>query len=140
MKEKIHRAMRVFSCILFCSILLSGRAIAKEEEMEVSSLTISDGEQDYGMLYGAPYSESDDSQWLTLKLEGRGLRVVNETGNDIVLIDRFGAIYINGKLINQDLSATDSSKDNNFSYGFMYFLVIVSLVLGGYNFIARKKR
>ena len=30
------------------------------------SISISDGEQEYGRLYGAPYSESDDSQWLII--------------------------------------------------------------------------
>lgn len=111
----------------------------KAEENEFSSITITDDGQEYGTLFGAPYSEIDDSQWLTLELGGRGLRIVNEEGDDVVLIDQFGAVYIDGQRIHSQQQTNDSEASNTFSYGFMYFLIMIALLLGGYNLIAKRK-
>ncbi len=129
----------IICCLLLvCIILLSNNVYARENSTETSSLTIIDGEQNYGSLYGAPYSDSDDSEWLTLNLKSRGLRIINEDGNDVVLIDKYGAVYINGKLCNPEESDEEAKPYAKFSYGFMYFLVIVSLLLSGYNFLTKK--
>ncbi len=138
--KKNHNILIILCCLLLvCVVLLPDNVYAQGNDTEISSLTITDGEQDYGILYGAPYSDSDDSKWLTLSLEGRGLRIINKEGNDIVLIDQFGAIYVDGKLCNPGESDAEAKPYAKFSYGFMYFLVVLSLMLSGYNFLIRKK-
>lgn len=139
MKKNIYKTANVIFCIIFCCLCLFNKVTAKEDNIEVPSISISDGEQEYGRLYGAPYSESDDSQWLTLKLGERGLRIVNDTDNDIVLIDKFGSVYINGQLCNPTSTEVDSKYNNESSLGFMYFLIIVSLLIGGYNLLTKKR-
>jgi len=140
MKGKISRLAEILICTACFALLLSGSVNAKEENTKVSSLTIFDEGQEYGELYGAPYSETDDSEWLTLKLGGRGLRIVGDDNTDIVLIDQFGFVYIGGQLCNPDSSVSDNNIKADFSYGFMYFLVIIALLLSGYNFIRGKKK
>ncbi len=137
-RKKIYKFSGIIFCLLFCILLQTDDLNAKDKDTEISELVITDGDQDYGTLYGAPYSESDTSKWLTLSLEGRGFRIVNNEGNDIVLIDQFGSVYINGILCNPVQDEDNSIAANRFSYGFIYFLVIVSLALNGYNFINRK--
>lgn len=139
MKVNYHIFIIINCLLLICIVLLPCSVHAQENDTETSSLKITDGEQDYGTLYGAPYSDSDDSEWLTLSLKGRGLRIINETGNDIVLIDQFGSVYIDGKLCNPVEAGAETKPYTKFSYGFMYFLVVVSLLLSGFNFFKMKK-
>ena len=70
----------------------------------------------------------------------RGLRIINEEGSDIVLIDQFGEVYLNGQRCNPEQEEKETGIRKDFSYGFMYFLVIVSLALGGYNVLTRKRQ
>lgn len=139
MRKKIYKTVNVIFCILFCYLCLFNKVTAKEENVEISSISISDGEHEYGSLYGAPYSDSDDSQWLTLKLGERGLRIVNDTNDDIILVDKFGSVYINGQLCKSTSTEVDSEFYNEFSFGFMYFLIIISLLIGGYNLLTKKR-
>lgn len=139
MRRRINRLLGIVLCVLCCTIFLSGDVVAQEEKVALSSLTISDEDQEYGMLYGSQYSDTDDSQWLTLKLSGRGLRIINEDNKDLVLVDQFGSVYVNGQLCNPEQGEKNDIVETDFTYGFMYFLVILSLLLGCYNFIARKK-
>ncbi len=140
MKKKKYILAGIIGCVMCCILLQSGNVSAKEEDMEMSSLNITDGEMEYGTLYGAPYSETDDSKWLTLKLGGRGLRIVNEEGIDVVVVDQFGGVYINGQKCNPEQEEEKAGVSSDFSYGFMYFMIVVSLGLGGYNFLTRKKK
>lgn len=139
MKKKVVGLAGMLLCMICFAALFSVNVKAKEENAEVSSLTISDGGQAYGELYGAPYSEADDSQWLTLKLGGRGLRIVDDNNADIVLIDKFGSVYIGGELCNPNQTENETGIKTDFSYGFMYFLVVVAVLLSVYNFAARRK-
>lgn len=123
---------------MFGILLYSGKVLA-EENIEVPSLTVIGEEKEYGTLYGAPYSETDDSEWLILELGGRGFRIINDEGSDIILIDQFGMVYINGEKCNPAPGNEKTDFNNNFSYGFMYFLIIISLGLCGYNLATRKK-
>lgn len=140
MRKRIAGLAGVLLCLICFLILLPESVKAREETTEVSSLTISGDGQAYGELYGAPYSETDDSKWLTLKLGGRGLRIVDDNHTDLVLIDQFGAVYIGGELCNPGQSGSQGSVKAEFSYGFMYFLVVLAIILGVYNFIAGKRR
>lgn len=145
-----NRILKMFT-LLFCIIIImnvSNVVMASEEQKrnsetmnmeEIEGLKFSDGERDFGALYGAQYSETDTSEWLTLQLGGRGLRIINNEGNDVVLVDQFGAVYINGQLCspNNDDSET---KTSSFSFGFMYFLIVISLILGITNIVLLKKK
>ena len=139
-RKRTYKCLGAVFCVLGCLLVLAGKAAAKEEGQETSSVTITDGEMEYGSLYGAPYSGTDDTQWLTLELGGRGLRIINEEGSDIVLIDQFGEVYLNGQRCNPEQEEKETGIRKDFSYGFMYFLVIVSLALGGYNVLTGKER
>ena len=139
MKRRIGRLAGTFFCLVCFAVLLSGNVKAEEENTEVSSLTISNDGQAYGELYGAPYSETDDSRWLTLKLGGRGLRIVDNNNVDIILIDQFGSVYIGGELCNPIQTEDKTGVKTDFSYGFMYFLVVVAILLSAYNFVTRRK-
>lgn len=139
-KKRIGRLAGVLFCLLCFLILLPENVKAGEETAAVSSLTISGDGQSYGELYGAPYSETDDSQWLTLKLGGRGLRIVDDNNTDLVLVDQFGSVYIGGELCNPGQTEGQGGVKADFSYGFMYFLVIAALLLGIYNFVAGRRR
>lgn len=113
--------------------------LSDERELEeTEGFKISNGETDYGAIYGAPYSEADTSEWLTLQLGGRGLRIVNSEGNDVVLVDQFGGVYINGQLCSPN-SDDNEEQMSSASSGLLYFLVIVSLILGVANVIMTKK-
>lgn len=141
------RILKMF-ILLFCIIIImnvSDVVMASEEQkgnseaMEIEGLKFSNGESDFGSLYGAQYSDTDTSEWLTLQLGGRGLRIVNNEGNDVVLVDQFGAVYINGQLCSPNND--DSEKQtSSFSFGFMYFLLIISLALGITNIVLLKKK
>jgi len=138
-KKRINRLVVMFVCFICFVMLLPEHATAEEENTKVSVLSISEGGQEYGALYGTPYSEVDDSRWLTLKLGGRGLRIINDDNTDIVLIDKFGSVYIGGQLCNPMREENSTDVKTDFSYGFMYFLLIVTLLLSIYNFLSRKK-
>ena len=139
MKKKISSLAGMLVCLLCFVVLLPENVIAKEEKTEVSSLIISHEGQQYGELYGAPYSETDDSDWLTLRMGGRGLRIVDDNNTDIVLIDQFGSVYIGGVLCNPGQMEEQENINTDFSYGFMYFLITIALLLSICNFFVRKK-
>lgn len=136
MKKNIKKFFGTIICLCVVSLLYAVNV--KAEEKETSEVVITDGNQEYGRIYGAPYSDEDDSKWLTVELEGRGLRVVNDEGNDVVLIDKFGYVYINGQPYNPQ-PQEENSINRGFSYGFMYFLIVIALILGIYNLITKKK-
>jgi hypothetical protein len=51
--------------------------------------------------------------------------------NDVVLLDQYGDVYVNGQLCTPDNADTDDvTVTGSFSFGFMYFLVIISLIMG----------
>lgn len=139
-RERIYKWLGIICCVMFCILLAIEKAMAATEDLETSSVTITDGKMEYGTLYGAPYSETDDTEWLTLKLGGRGMRIINDEGSDVVLIDQFGEVYMNGQRCNPEQKEKETIISSDFSYGFMYFLVIVSLGLGGYNLVTRKRQ
>lgn len=111
----------------------------KMKEME--GVRVTDGQNNYGEIYG----EMDEFGWLMLRLGERGLRIVNEEGNDIILIDKFGGIYMNGKVFINGELCMNNNDDNEFELynrllGFLYFLVIIALIFGISNFVVMKKK
>jgi len=110
------------------------------EMNEMEGVRVTDGQNNYGEIYG----EMDEFGWLMLRLGERGLRIVNEEGNDIILIDKFGGIYMNGKVfINGELCMNNNDDEfevYNRLLGFLYFLVIIALIFGISNCIVMKKK
>lgn len=147
MRNKIIKMIALTFCMMLITMNSVNVAWASEDSKdkeieleEVEGFRFSDGESNYGELYGAQYSDYDTSEWLTLQLGGRGLRIVNDEGNDVVLVDQFGAVYINGQLCAPDNDDSETVT-SSFSFGFMYFLVIISLILGVINInVIRKKK
>lgn len=107
---------------------------AKDIELEkVEGLQFSDGERNYGALYGTQYNGTDTQEWLTLQLEGRGLKIVNDDGTAIVMVDKYGGIYLSGTVyVNSEKyagNAAETSGFNNFNLMILYVMVMVLFVL-----------
>lgn len=128
MRRKI---ITIIFIILICSIPLS--AFASEKNNEV---TIGDS---YGTIYGTERNpeQGDTSKWLTIQNGDSGVRIVAKDGKEIVAIDNYGGIYLSGDVFmnGQKINPNQSYKAN----GFMYLLIIISLVLNGYLLITRHK-
>lgn len=43
-----------------------------------------------------PIRGGGSEAWAEIPIDGRGIKIVNEDGAEIVLIDKFGGIYLNG--------------------------------------------
>ena len=129
--------MRKILCTLGCFMLLmiSIVGVSTNEvwaDTKDDSYTIINGDDYYGTLYGSQYSADDDSKWVTLKMGGQGFRIVNQDDNEIIMVDKYGGIYINGEQV-------DQKDDQRVPYGFLYLLVVISLLLNVINFIRRNK-
>lgn len=129
MKKKIC----LYLCFLFFIFLIDCPKTIFAKETDDSSIAITDGETEYGEIYGSTYGEDDDSRWLTVKLKERGLRVIDSEGKDLLLIDQFGGIYINGQLV--ELNANTNSvepvneKQRETTVSFLYLLLIINLAV-----------
>lgn len=140
MKKYMHRnrGIKGFIVLLFCLLCINVATVYASEEKESEKIIITDGEQEYGSIYGSEYSDTDDTKWLTVKLAERGLRIVNAEGQDIVLVDQYGSVYINGQPVNNFEQEDNNTIKNDFSFGFMYFLIVVSLGLNVFVLIKKK--
>lgn len=81
--------------------------------------------------------EGDTSNWLTLQAGEIGVRVVNREGNELIAVDNFGGIYLNGDVYIKDqkledkLTSTEAEerRETQIGNGFLYFLLVVSLFM-----------
>ena len=85
--------------------------------------------------------ESDD--WIVVSPgeSGRGVKIVDENGKAVVSVDRYGGVYVDGKLyVNGKEYKEDSSMKAAFTpiNGFLYAAVLLSLVFS--LFALTKKR
>lgn len=85
--------------------------------------------------------ESDD--WIVVSPgeSGRGVKIVDENGKAVVTVDRYGGVYVDGKLyVNGKEYKEDDSMKAAFTpiNGFLYAAVLLSLVLS--LFALTKKR
>lgn len=127
----------LFSAVLVLIVFfnLSIKVFANSEAIEFGE----NGE--YGSIYGAEYDpeNGDTSKWLTIQPNGIGVRIVGDNNQDIFRVDKYGGVYVNGKLYvnNEEYISTHPGMftPNN---GFMYMLVIVSLGLNGYLLLKRR--
>lgn len=95
---------------------------------------------EYGSVYGSERNpaKGDTSKWLTVQNGETGTRIVSKDGKELVAVDNYGGIYING-----DLYLNSKKFDPNQKYianGFMYLLIIISLALNVYLVSSHKKQ
>lgn len=104
----------------------------------MGTFAVSAAETDYGTAGVITESErapeqGDHSNWLTIQSKDAGVRVVNNEGRELVAVDNFGGIYLNGDVyLNSKLLNPDAFQLGN---GFLYLLLIVSLGLNIVNLI-----
>ena len=126
--KKIILICNCFVLSIICFTLFFSNVIWAETRD--NSYTITEDDNYYGTLYGSSYSEEDETKWITLKLGSRGFRLVNQEDQEIVVIDEYGGVYINGESINLT--------NNRVPYGFLYLLIVISLLLNVVNFFKRR--
>ena len=83
---------------------------------------------------------SDD--WIVVSPgeSGRGIKIVDENGKAVVTVDRYGGVYVDGKLyVNGKEYKEDDSMKAVFTpiNGFLYAAVLLSLVLSIFGFTRR---
>ncbi len=129
----MSRKLIVFAAAAVSICMLWFFAGTVQADVKDSSFTVEDGDSYYGTLYGAPYSENDDSKWLTLKVGGRGLRVVNSADEEILMVDQYGGVYLQG-------TKAAGASEEHISNGFLYLLIVASLALNVINFVKKPKQ
>lgn len=129
MRKKIRT---IISIIILCSIPFYAFASEKKNEINIGD--------EYGTIYGTERNpeQGDTSKWLTIQNGDSGVRIMAKDGKEIVAVDNYGGIYLNGDVFmnGEKIDPKQSYKSN----GFMYLLIIISLVLNGYLLINRRKK
>lgn len=97
------------------------------------------GVQDFGTAGNVSVQQqSNDSggsdDWIVVSpgVSGRGVKIVDENGKAVVTVDRYGGVYVDGKLyVNGKEYKEDDSMKAAFTpiNGFLYAAVIFSLLL-----------
>lgn len=85
---------------------------------------------EYGAIYGAGYDpeNGNTTKWLTIEPGDNGVRIIGENNEDVLMVDKYGGVYINGTLyVNGQEYAPASPGMFSPNDGFLYFLIITSL-------------
>ena len=90
-----------------------------------------------------PNDNGGSDDWIVVSPgeSGRGVKIVDENGKDVVSVDRYGGVYVDGKLyVNGKEYKEDGSMKAAFTpiNGFLYAAVLLSLVFS--LFALTKKR
>lgn len=114
--------MKRINCLFIMMIavlLLTFPVIAAEKENEVNV-----GEA-YGSIYGIERnpSQGDTSKWLTIQNGDSGVRIVTKDGKEIVAVDNYGGIYLNGDLYLNDSKLTTQANSP------VYFIILVCMLI-----------
>ena len=106
------------------------------------------GVQDFGTagnvsVQQQPNDNGGSDDWIVVNPgeSGRGIKIVDENGKAVVSVDRYGGVYVDGKLyVNGKEYKEDNSMKAAFTpiNGFLYAAVLLSLVLS--LFALTKKR
>ena len=81
-----------------------------------------------------PNDNGGSDDWIVVSPgeSGRGVKIVDENGNAVVSVDRYGGVYVDGKLyVNGKEYKEDDSMKAVFTpiNGFLYAAVLLSLLL-----------
>lgn len=106
------------------------------------------GVQDFGTagnvsVQQQPNDNGGSDDWIVVSPgeSGRGVKIVDENGKAVVSVDRYGGVYVDGKLyVNGKEYKEDDSMKAAFTptNGFLYAAVLLSLLLNVLQFARRK--
>ena len=90
-----------------------------------------------------PNENGGSDDWIVVNPgeSGRGIKIVDENGKAVVSVDRYGGIYVDGKLY---VNGKEYKEDNGMKAaftpinGFLYAAVLLSLVLSFFGFARRR--
>ena len=90
-----------------------------------------------------PNDKGGSDDWIVVSPgeSGRGVKIVDENGKAVVTVDRYGGVYVDGKLyVNGKEYKEDDSMKAVFTpiNGFLYAAVLLSLLLNVLQFARRK--
>lgn len=90
-----------------------------------------------------PNDNGGSDDWIVVSPgeSGRGVKIVDENGKAVVSVDRYGGVYVDGKLyVNGKEYKEDDSMKAAFMpiNGFLYAAVLLSLLLNVLQFARRK--
>lgn len=97
--------------------------------------------EEYGSIYGAEYDPAagNNSKWMTVKLGENGLRIINNENNEIIMVDKYGGVYVKGTFYLNGEEVNIDNKKIKFDSGFLYFLIVINLGISGYLLLKSKK-
>lgn len=82
--------------------------------------------------------QDDHSNWLTIHAGDYGVRIVAQDGRELIAVDNYGGIYLNGDLyLNRNLLKPEIF---NIANGMFYLLLVISIVLNIYCVVKVRKR
>lgn len=98
-------------------------------------------DEEYGTIYGAEYDPAagNNSKWMTVKLGENGLRIINNENNEIIMVDKYGGVYVKGTFYLNGEKVNIDNKKTKFDSGFLYFLIVINLGISGYLLLKSKK-
>lgn len=69
-------------------------------------------------------------EWAEIPIDGRGIKIVNEYGTEIVVVDKFGGIYLNGDVyFNYEKYEGKEEKEGTSQSSFHLIIIYVMLAL-----------
>ena len=98
-------------------------------------------DEEYGTIYGSEYDPAagNNSKWMTVKLGENGLRIINNENNEILMVDKYGGVYVKGTFYLNGEEVNINDKRIKFDSGFLYFLIVINLGISGYLLLKSKK-
>jgi len=134
----MRKIWKAIATMVFLYVLCMFPVYAAEKENEVVF-----GENGkFGSVYGEEYTNEagETTNWLTIKPGDRGIRIVNDENQEIIMIDKYGGIYLKGEVfVNGEKYGNAGGKKGIFSPedGFLYLMVVISL---GISIVSFRKR
>ncbi len=81
-------------------------------------------------------NSENTEEWMEIPINGRGIKIVNNDGAEIIVVDRFGGIYLNGdvyfnyeKYEKNENGISEKAGVNNFNLIIVYVMLILLYVL-----------
>ena len=91
-----------------------------------------------------PNDNGGSDDWIVVNPgeSGRGVKIVDENGKAVVSVDRYGGVYVDGKLyVNGKEYKDDNGMKAAFTpiNGFLYAAVLLSIIFSTIQFCCKKK-